>query len=87
MELKTLIDPIPEGYSEAWYQGRKYGLSRHDFNGGRSSKVFAQELGGRNFISFNYYRTRGADRLKPCEMPEDKVIHFLLHLRWDRPDA
>lgn len=77
MMIKELIDRLPDGYSEGLYQERKYGITKSTFNNGKSSKVFAQELGGRNFISLNFYRTSQKDLLKPCEMPEAKVLDFL----------
>ena len=80
--LSQLILAIPKGYSEVTFQQKRYGLTRTDFNGGRSLKVFARELGGRNFISFNYYRTDRGDYLKPCEMPEQKVCDFLFGIRF-----
>lgn len=30
---------------------------RTDFNARKSKKLYAKELGGRNFISLNYYET------------------------------
>ena len=75
--IKTLIDRLPEGYSEGIYQCRKYGISKTTFNQGKSSKVFAEELGGNDFISLNFYQTSQKDLLKPCEMPAAKVIDFL----------
>lgn len=75
--IKTLIDRLPEGYSEGIYEGRKYGISKTTFNQGKSSKVFAEELGGNDFISLNFYQTSKKELLKPCEMPADKVIDFL----------
>lgn len=59
------------------YKGKTYGVSRTDFNHGKSFKVYAEELGGRDIISLNYYITSLSEKLKPCEMPEDKVVHFL----------
>jgi len=75
--LKELIDQVAEGSSSGAYRGRKYALSKTTFNGGRSCKIYAEELGGRDFISLNFYRTRRGDRIKPCEMPEEKVVDFL----------
>ena len=75
--MSDLLTRIPLGHSEVVYQGRRYGLSRTDFNDGRSSKVYAEELGGSDFISFNLYRTSTQQLLKPCEMPEEKVLDFL----------
>ena len=77
MTLPERIAQIPLGYSEVRYRGRTYGLRRTDFNAGKSTKVFAAELGGTDFISFNYYCTSTTDHLKPCEMPEQKVLDFL----------
>ncbi len=77
MTLPERIAKIPFGYSEVRYRGRTYGLRRTDFNGGKSTKFFAEELGGQDFISFNYYRTSTTNYLKPCEMPEPKVLDFL----------
>ena len=52
-------------------------MRRRDFNGGRSSKVFAEALDGTDFISCNYYATSGGERFKPCEMSPEKVRAFL----------
>ena len=71
------IYEIPKGYSEMIYEGEKYGVTRTDFNNGKSLKVFAQQLGGSNIVSFNFYVTSSSENLFPCEMPKEKVIHFL----------
>lgn len=77
MNVKKVIKKLPLGYSEVIYLGVKYGLTRTDFNNGKSVKVFAKELGGRDFISFNYYETKQNKHLKPCEMSKEKVLSFL----------
>lgn len=71
------IRNIPEGYSEGIYNDRKYGITKTSFNTGNSFKIYGEELGGTNFISLNYYITKKINVLKPCEMPEQKVVHFL----------
>ena len=71
------IKSIPLGYSEVVYRGKKYGVSRSDFNKGKSIKVYAHQLGGSDFVSLNYYITSKKESLKPCEMPKQKVIDFL----------
>jgi hypothetical protein len=65
------------GYSEIIYQGKKYGVSLSEYNKGQSLKLYAKELAGNDFISLNYYITNDEELLKPCEMPEEKVIDFL----------
>ncbi|WP_335965214.1 peptide methionine sulfoxide reductase [Galbibacter sp. PAP.153] len=79
--LLNKIKQIPIGYSEVEYLDKKYGVSRTDFNNGKSIKIYAEELGGNNFISLNYYITASSESLKPCEMPEAKVTHFLKHYK------
>ena len=76
MLLKQIIK-LPIGYSEVTYMKRTYSATRNDFNNGKSFKVFAQELGGNDFISLNYYVTKKSESLKPCEMTQQKVIDFL----------
>jgi hypothetical protein len=71
------IKTLPIGYSEVLFEGKKYGITRTDFNTGKSIKIYAEELGGNDFISLNYYITNKNELLKPCEMPETKVIHFI----------
>lgn len=80
-DFDARLRAVPSGYSEVWYRGRRYGLSRTDFNGGRSIKLYAEELGGTDFISCNYYLTGGGAQLRPCEMPEEKVRDFVLGYR------
>lgn len=77
MSILQQLHQIPLGYSEVLYQGKKYSVTRKDFNNGKSTKVFAEELGGTDFISFNWYLTQKGEQFKPCEMPKEKVIDFL----------
>ncbi len=70
-----------EGYTEGIYNNKKYGLTKTTFNKGKSIKFYAKELGGKDFISLNYYITKSKELLKPCEMPEKKVIHFLNNVK------
>lgn len=69
-KLKNQIKTIPEGYSTIVYNDRKYGVSKSLFNAGKIIKVYAEELGETDFISFNFYQTQVDPQLRPCEMPE-----------------
>lgn len=75
--LLKRIQELPLGYSEVYYEQRKYGVTKSVFNQGKSYKIYAEELGGSNFISLNYYCTKEREILKPCEMPEEKVSDFI----------
>lgn len=76
------INKIQEGYSEGFYMNKRYGITKILFNNGKSLKVYAEELKGNDFISLNYYITSSKELLKPCEMPEQKVIHFLKNVEF-----
>ncbi len=75
--LKDHIKKIPEGYTEGLFKGTKYGITKKTFNEGKSCKIYAKELKGTDFISLNFYLTDKNALLKPCEMPEEKVLNFL----------
>lgn len=75
--LLQIIESLPEGYSEGLYKGAKYGITKNTFNSGKSFKVYAKSLKGKDFISLNYYVTSNQEWLKPCEMPKRKVVDFL----------
>ena len=75
------FDSLPEGGYGGTFQGRRYRVVKTQMAAGRSQKLEAEELGGSDYISFNLYRlTDGTSLLKPCEMPEDKVVAFVLGL-------
>ncbi|MEM9260261.1 MAG: hypothetical protein AAGA62_11485, partial [Bacteroidota bacterium] len=62
-QWQQVLSALPAGYSEGTYEGRRYGISLSLFNEGRSLKLFAEELGGNDFISLNYYQTKKGGQL------------------------
>ncbi len=69
---------IPIGTSTGWSGGRRYIVSRSELAGGKSHKLVAQELGGRDYVSLNLYLTSNSKALlRPCEMPVQKVVDFV----------
>ena len=64
--------------------GRYYLVTKSTMAGGASQKLLAEELGGGDYISLNLYRTAKGAQLRPCEMPEEKVMAFVLGLRPDQ---
>ena len=78
--LLSDIAAVPLGYSICKFRGKKYGVTKSVHNLGKSVKIYAEELGGEDFISLNFYQTDRSDILKPCEMPEEKVLQFLREL-------
>lgn len=75
--IARLLTRVPVGYTRVRYGGKRWGMRRRDFNGGRSVKVYAEALDGSDFISCNYYATRAGGQFRPCEMAATKVRAFL----------
>jgi hypothetical protein len=72
---------LPLGWSLVVYDGRRYAVTRSVHGDGRSESILAEALDGSDLVSANLYRLDGEDALKPCEMPEQKVLAFLRDLR------
>lgn len=83
-EFISAFDALPVGSYGASYNGRRYRITKTLLVTGRSQKLEAEELGGEDYISFNLYRLAdGQALLKPCEMPGEKVVDFVLGLNAD----
>jgi len=76
---KRLIS-LTDGAYDVSYQNKKYLLRKNTELQGKLIKLYAEELGGNDFISLNYYPNIKEGLLKPCEMPKQKVINFVLKL-------
>jgi hypothetical protein len=76
---------LPTATFTGAYDGRSYVVSKSAFNKGASIKLVAEERGGNDYISLNFYDLKSGPRLKPCEMPSFKVIDFVLKLVPDIP--
>ncbi len=74
---------LPLGAFTGQAHGRRYQVTRRTYAGGRSHELVARELGGADYISMNLYDLQTGARLKPCEMPEAKVVDFVLALTPD----
>ena len=81
------LKALPSGTFTGDAQSRRYIVTKTVFNAGKSLKLVAEELGGQDYISLNYYRLETGARLFPCEMTTKKVIAFVLALRPDHEEA
>lgn len=79
--LQAHFERLPEGWSEVEHDGAWWGASRTVQLGGRSQKVYAEELGGEGRVSANLYLVGDRAELRPCEMPAEVVLDFLRDLR------
>ena len=70
---------LPNGASDVLYCEQRYLLRKETLLEGRLLKIYAENLSQRNIVSGNYYPTMKGGMLKPCEMSDAKVIHFVLH--------
>ncbi len=76
-DVAPLLAAVPLGTSTGRAHGRPYVATRSVFNAGRSTKLVAEERGGDDYISLNFYDLARGPKLSPCEMPAAKVIAFL----------
>ena len=72
---------LPDGANNIIYRKKRYLLRKETLLRGRVIKMYAEELGGNDVISGNYYPTIRNGTLKPCEMSDRKVIDFVLYGR------
>ena len=72
------LSTLPTGYSTCHYLGKRWAMMVERLADGRQIKLYAEELGGSDYVSFNLYLPRsGKVLLKPCEMSEAKVVAFV----------
>ncbi|WP_345985548.1 hypothetical protein WCX49_00085 [Sulfurimonas sp. HSL-1656] len=77
MSYREKLRAFPDGAQEVLYEGKRWLMRKETHLEGRLIKLYAEELGGNDFVSLNYYETASAPLLKPCEMPAEKVIAFI----------
>ena len=78
-EFELALAAIPSGYGEGVYEGLRYGVAVRKSRDGKRTSLFARALAGGDVVSFNLYRLRsGEGFLRPCEMPAEKVVAFVL---------
>jgi hypothetical protein len=75
---KTLM-ALPNGSYDVIFERKRYLLSKESKFADKIIKLYAKELGGSDFVSLNFYPYIDKGLLKPCEMPAEKVIAFILN--------
>lgn len=71
---------LPLGSFRGQALGKDWIVTRSLFAGGASEKLVARALNGSDYISLNLYRLESGPRLRPCEMPAEKVARFVSDL-------
>lgn len=77
----TNLLALPNGANDVRYLGKRYLLRKETLLDGKLLKVYAEELGGNDIVSGNYYPTIKNGMLKPCEISDKKVIDFVLNAK------
>ena len=80
-EFYTILLALPNGANNVHYLEKRYLLRKETLLKGKLLKIYAEELGGNDIVSGNYYPTMKGGMLKPCEMSDKKVIDFVLRAR------
>ena len=78
-EFYTQLLALPNGANDVTYLEKRYLLRKETLLNNKLLKIYAEELGGNDIVSGNYYPTMKNGMLKPCEMSDKKVIDFVLH--------
>jgi len=76
-ELDALIRAIPEGWSRVTVDGRSWAVTRTTRAGGKAISLDAELLGSAERLGANVWVTSDGAVLRPCEVPEQKVVQFL----------
>ena len=77
-EFYKKLQELPNGANNVFYNEKRYLLRKETLLDGKLLKVYAEELGGKDIVSGNYYPSIKKGTLKPCEMSDAKVIDFVL---------
>ncbi|CAA6819140.1 MAG: Unknown protein [uncultured Sulfurovum sp.] len=72
------LQALANGANYVFYNEKRYLLRKETLLNGKLLKVYAEELGGNDIVSANYYPSIKEGTLKPCEMSDAKVIDFIL---------
>jgi len=78
-EFYTKLLALPDGANNVTYLSKRYLLRKETLLKGKLLKIYAEELGGNDIVSGNYYPTIKGGMLKPCEMSDKKVIDFVIN--------
>jgi hypothetical protein len=77
--FESALAAMPSGYGEGIYQGLRYGVTVRRSRDAKRTSLFARALAGGDLVSFNLHRLRsGEGVVRPCEMPVEKVVAFVL---------
>ncbi|HIP52007.1 MAG TPA: peptide methionine sulfoxide reductase [Campylobacterales bacterium] len=75
----TNLLSLPNRANYILYKKKRYLLQKQTLLDEKLIKIYAEELGGNDIVSGNYYPTMKGGMLKPCEMSDAKVIDFVLN--------
>jgi peptide-methionine (S)-S-oxide reductase len=76
-ELTELLRAIPEGWSRTEIDGSGWAVTRTTRAGGKVVSIDAEQLGTAERFGANVWITDDETILRPCEVPEEKVLRFM----------
>ena len=76
-ELDALIRAIPEGWTRVQIAGHGWAITRTTRAGGKTISFDAERLGDKEHLGANVWNTSEGAILRPCEVPEEKVMQVL----------
>ncbi len=78
--FRTKLLELPLGSFCILYKNKRYITTIQIYSNNKIIKLYAEELGGNDIVSGNYFTTIKGGLLKPCEMSDAKVIDFVVNL-------
>ncbi len=76
------LSKLESGYHIGYFDDKRYGVSVSRPAKEKIIKLYAEELGGLDIVSFNIFMTKDKGAiLKPCEMSSEKVIDFVVDFK------
>ena len=76
-ELDDLLRAIPEGWTRTEIDGASWAVTRTTRAGGKVVTIDAEQLGTAEQFGANVWITQDETLLRPCEVPEEKVMRFM----------
>lgn len=74
----SALNQLKLGYQCGIYRGQRWRVTLSGDAGERVRKLYGECLRGGDHVSFNLYALADGWHLKPCEMPAQKVVDFVL---------
>ncbi|MFP4518822.1 MAG: hypothetical protein ACLFQ5_05145 [Oceanicaulis sp.] len=78
LDFIARLNQLKPGHQTGRFKGERWSVTVTGAPGDTVRKLYGERFSGGDHVSFNLYTTASGPKLRPCEMPEAKVIEFVL---------